>query len=911
MLHILLSKKRQNMKNIFRYIFAVSFIGGILSSCSLKEDMFFPSENGNSTTLVVAHISDFSRHDVTTKATADEENRVNELTMLVFGEVAANQSWKLITTPLYVEGEKLNFVINTTLGTSGNEGQYITNIQSSEKHSFAGFNGNLAKCRVYIAANMNTLLKEKLTSNSTENDFLNISYQFLANAPELGAEYSIVTSVPTGGFPMIGSADADLSPNSTLGSGSQQALTISLKKLFAKINFKFLVQIPIENNPDHMSMVQIPHFEPINWSVRNIPTNLTLREDEAEYVPTDKVFNTQDFNVFRFSTENSQAHKRIENSDTGEEYFEFSFYMPEYKVLSRNSAPSVDEVEEKFLQGYKPTLCGSDQKPTYVHVKGKFSDHQGQITEVEYDLYLGQNEVDNFEILRNQELNNIATITGITNHKDGEGVSLDHRVLINSSGYSIAMERETLLDCHFEFRRMDVSVEEGAVVVVKIPTEYQWFGAENADVISQSGADLSLYDSARPGLRKYFTPNLIAEIGGTREFVLKGPAKNNNGTTESTKHRIWFYFDENVDRPYDRTLPNSETNQLYREGKVKVDFYNNVSTYQNHGEPTQKDKEYTFRQMNLWRINGHLGHNYNIEYFEEYLYNYASDDNYFITTDGMQWGLNNEQLSTQYQALYASPDDMGGIAELFGNQSNFYTNLFEKIDARYDFYLQRDFPDNADSDVVKFRDYSGLSFTHEITNQTGIEKKSIRLSENAASAVEYCYNKNKRNDDGEVEILNWYLPAIDETEEILVDGFNYFPVFQSKWYWSSQPSYDRYNYTASSFAGSWISSVNGYYYRDDLDRARATRVTESQKSAMSGVTGAVGKRDIKVSLLGGSITNAGTEQSAGETITYDDGNFKRTAINRVRCVYDPVGVTLTNRITSGANVSGWENVELN
>ena len=210
-----------------------------------------------------------------------------------------------------------------------------------------------------------------------------------------------------------------------------------------------------------------------------------------------------------------------------------------------------------------------------------------------------------------------------------------------------------------------------------------------------------------------------------------------------------------------------------------------------------------------------------------------------------------------------------------------FNSAFSSMDAKYDFYLERD-------NVESSRDYSGLNFTREIVNEANIIDKTLPLSQRVASAVEYCYNKNKRNSDGIVETIHWYLPAIDETEEILVDGFNYFPVFQSKFYWSSQPAYDKYNYTAT-YISSWIGTAKGYYYSDDIDRARATRVTATSTSEQSGVDGAIASTSI--SIEGSNSATAGTPQPSGETITYHAGNHLRTKENRVRCVYSPEGVS--------------------
>ena len=844
------------------------------------------SSKNRGTTLITAHIEDFTRHDVGTKATDNSESTINNLAMLVFGK--SEDKMVLIAEPIVVDEAKLNFVINTT---ASDDGQYIANIQDDAKNSFKGFGGDLTKCRMYIVANINDLLPaDKISENTyseyTEEAFLNISYNILANVPEGGADNKSVF-IPESGFPMIGWMDVDLSPNTSLGSGNQQALTVSLKKLFSKINCKFLVQLDSENIPGGMVMVKTPYFEPTNWSVHNIPMAFTLKDDPAEEKPAASVFYTQDFSTFTFSTPLSQTNKRIENSTSGDEYFTFSFYLPEYKVLPAKDRSSLAQnIESHLRQCYKPTFCGSGQMPTYIEITGKYSDHQGHISEVAYNLYLGQNEIDDFQIIRNQELNNTVIIKGLTNHSKGEGISIDHRVEITSSGYSIAMERETLLDSHYEFRPMDISIQEGAVVVVKIPSEHTWFAAERADVINQSGINLNLYDNTKPGLRKYFTPSLLSEIGSTREFIFTA-SDNNDGKKDEVSFRLWFYFDENVHNPYDDSEPASDANKLYREAKIYVDFYDNESAYADGGTPTQPNREFTFRQMNLWTINGHLSNKqYSIEYFEEYLYNYASDDNYGITTDGMAWGLNNTPLSTLYRAVYADRSDMGGLLEYIlrwfgGSFTNMFNSAFNSMDAKYDFYLERD-------EVESSRDYSGLSFTREIVNEANIIDRKIALSQKVESAVEYCYNKNKRNSDGIVETIHWYLPAIDETEEILVDGFNYFPVFQSKFYWSSQPAYDKYNYTAT-YISSWIGTAKGYYYSDDIDRARATRVTATSTSEQSGVDGAIASTSI--SIEGSNSATAGTPQPSGETITYHAGNHLRTQENRVRCVYSPEGVS--------------------
>ena len=888
------------MKILLKYIIVCSVISGILTSCALEEDTLLPDSGKSEVgTLVVAHIQDFTKHNVATKGTDSEERNIKNLAMLIFGSKGTD--YELITSePVYVDGEQLNFVINTS-------DKYIANIQSgtSEYKHYDGFTGDLSSTRLYIAANIKTLIEDAIENDKIENDgekhfteedFLNIGYTLLANIPKEGASMDNI-EVPEGGFPMFGVLEGiDLSSNSSLNGGSESTLKVPVKKLFAKINVKFLVQLDTDNIPEGMDVVKTPYFEPIEWSVHNIPSNLTLRDSTAALKPVKTVFKTQNFTSFNFSTEKSKVNKRIENSTNGSEYFDFSFYMPEHKVLPDKDASSLPkEIETHLKQCHKPTFCNTDQTPTYVLIKGKFSNHQGHISEVEYRLYLGQDEIDDFQILRNQELNNTAVIKGLTNHSGGQNqISVDHRVDITSTGYSIAMERETLLDSHYEFRPMDISIQEGAVVVVKIPKVDSngnpintWFSAESKDAPFVTDNIDNVYDASvdrdgnRQYLRKYFTTNLIsgldkelAEMSHPYEFHLLGPADNNDDVVDQKTYRIWFYFDENTSAPYDADMASSETNKLYREGKIYVDFYDNTSAYIDGGEPKQKDREFTFRQMNLWSIKAPIN-DYNIEYFEEYLYNYAADDNYGVTTDGMEWGLEDVPLSTTYQAIRANT--VGGFLEdilkfFGGSLKEYYNNVFGNLSYHYDFYLSRD-------QISLARDYSGIYFTNEIESNAKINEKHISLSQIASSAVEYCYNKNKRDSDGKVTTINWYLPSIDEIEDILYEGFDYFHVFQAKYYWSSQPAYERWDYEATGSA----SNTSGTYFVDDVKRARATIVTTSSSTAQSGVDGSIGKSNIDIN---NNANNRSTKYTEGQLdTTYHQGNHSRTRTNRIRCAY--------------------------
>lgn len=896
------------MKNILKYIIAIVVINGMFASCSLKEDMLLTSGSSENSTLIVTTIEDFSKHDVSTKATSDNEGEINDLSVFLFGNV--NGTMRLLTdSPLIVNGKKLDYIISTSKNTADEiiAGK-LYNVQESGSDKQLDINvagvSSLASCKIYILANMKSFIEDEDIKEDikTEQGLLNIAYSF---TPTSNSDATIGDiGIPDGGFPMIGVNTIDLTTT------SQEAIPVPMKKLFAKINFKIRVSLDADG-PGATQKIKEPYFKPESWKVCNIPNGVTLASDVDGDI-LDNMFSTGAIRDFKYNLTSSMENGQIYDDPSKQDYIEFSFYMPEHIVTpyyNRTTLPAIAgrDIEEDLLQCHKPMFCikdNSEEKyPTYVEVKGAYSDLQGNLSQVIYKLYLGQNSIDDFQVIRNQELNNFVTIKGITNHDKGENeISIDHRVHIDGSGYFIGLERETLLDSHYEVRPMRISIPEGKAIRVKVPAN-SWFAAEKVD---NPSSNTSLYESK--GNRKYFTENLVKELGSETEaktFDFISPDNNDNNPGEVNNYTLWFYFDENVNMHYDDS-DRANSDPLYREDQIEVYFYEDITKM---NEEVAVDRTFTFRQLSLWTINstevtaeGNPARQYSIEYFEEYLYNYASDDNYGQTSDGMEWGLNNLPLSTRYQAIYADPDDMKGFLQSIGwDFSRFYSYVMASFDAKYDFYLERD---NAPSGAT-VRNYSGLNFTQEIVNQANIDENRLTLSgvnvlsngttyKGPASAVEYCYNKNKRNANGIVETIHWYLPAIDETEEILRDGFNYFPVFQARHYWSSQPSYDKYDYTATDALGGILTRASGYYYKDDQDRARATRVTADEtKIEPSGVDGAKGIRNMRISIFGnnpGTETDYDPNSTEGKAYKHHTGNQERTNKNRVRCAYNSTGI---------------------
>lgn len=108
--------------------------------------------------------------------------------------------------------------------------------------------------------------------------------------------------------------------------------------------------------------------------------------------------------------------------------------------------------------------------------------------------------------------------------------------------------------------------------------------------------------------------------------------------------------------------------------------------------------------------------------------------------------------------------------------------------------------------------YNGAEATQHIISKAG--QSTMNLNEKPRSAAEYCYNKNKRNDNGVVQGMTnssgWFLPGIRQLEAILTSYYNTYPEFQNNFYWSSAAGKRR--------VGIWP-----YDYYEDNSYARATK----------------------------------------------------------------------------------------
>ena len=274
-------------------------------------------------------------------------------------------------------------------------------------------------------------------------------------------------------------------------------------------------------------------------------------------------------------------------------------------------------------------------------------------------------------------------------------------------------------------------------------------------------------DGVSKGKRKYFTTDLVTNTLAANTSITVNSLTKDNQT-------LWIYVDEN-------------TTTTSRAAIVRVS-YGGVN------------KDYKIVQHGLFKVTGaDSGRDYYLEQYEEYLYNYDAEDSYGQTKDeGMPWGLENKTISSEHRAISAS----GTLQNL----------LSSKIRPYYDSEIK----------TGTMHEYAGQEFTSEIYTKSNGGVRQLTLAESANGAVEYCYNRNKRNADGSIAKVEWYLPSADELEDFIVPAYASFKEFQDNYYWTSQPAYIR-NYFF--YHGLLTGDTHGETYVENKDYARATKVS--------------------------------------------------------------------------------------
>lgn len=855
------------MKRYLKYIF-IALASAILAVSCLEELEPTPSLNGtDQVAVIVPRVKSFTNQYVTKAAYGDAEQAINDLKVLIFdndGDLVHTQA---------VDPDSRSFTLNKSM-------------LNSPEHK-----GKLTAATVVMLANMNTSLgtlkKANGETNITSLDDLKSASFHIAEAK------TVLTSVPSEGFPMIGGKVVDLSPTSS--TSSQDAVVVDLKILYAKINFEISVEPDGDNERVDPSNTQQMQFQLSGYSIYNVSkvTSLDIPDNAGE--PVRDIFGNvpdeDDIADFDESTASSEyaypatgngAKVTLSKTATlNGPSIPFTFYMAEsrfnrsednaredligiypedwltpaededvkgwtdlsaaQKKLPQNKLNGVKYGYDHLIQQFKPKIVEQASSPspgaglaTYVLLTGTYKDYRGTNWNVNYKVYLGKDNAQNFHVDRNSEYTNYISIKGIRHHQEGsygEGdVWIDHRVNVSvGSGQGadncVTITRETLLDAHIEVRPLRVQWSGTTYdrVNIYLPTDPEtkqllnWIGIEKFTHDNcQDGAtycfvtDPSTNESYSIGKRKYFTTGLINELqkmGG--DLGVKTDEDGRKFLDFYNGHCAWIYFDEN-------------TSSTSRDAVIRLEFYKN--------DRMTAAEEYTIRQNGLQTIEGT---NYIVESYEEYLHSYDSEDKYNLSTSpvdytqqGLAWGFPDKSISKNI-IVSATPIQDSSIPVLSA------LNWVAEGEYFYDYFHSSDVTSGSYYSYIRNGNNwtttgygTGLTFTDRAAANQGVTVMDMGTI--PSSAYQYCLSKNKFKEsvDGYHKLdIHWYLPDVYELQAVLQksqNGTSYADFATEASYWSSQPA-------ISGFTIPNVPIVGEVGIRDENETyARAVSVSKSQ-----------------------------------------------------------------------------------
>ena len=716
-------------------------------------------------------------YTVTTRSSDAKENDEKEIHSLHIFFFTAEGDW---LTGSYLTGY-------TGMTGAITEGGYIAPSRGSTllKIDQQGFTtpADAQSATVYAVANVEPSLFRELDSNGRPT-ILDVEGKTPKEALEAlvyKPEQFIFTTLPETGMPMAGSKVVDLT-DSGEGDVNAEKRTVLLKALMARIDVNLKIDSEISEG--------------------NLPS-LLLTEWKAYNLPTQVAFTTAGDGGTTALTEESKTERSVRGTQyiyNRQNSIALSFYMFENVQQPQKSITYPADIEDYQKQRYKPELA--NENAAYIEFNTQYTTYNNATYTVYYTLYLGANHTNDFEVRRNHQYKNNITIKGLTSQEtvgDGSKYTYDARVNIEDetdNKYYISMLRERNHDAHFCVTPMDVYLFAPASVSPSMTVEFvdntdmtadnnPWIRMEKVPAENMQNGTLPFGwttddhliagedFTAGHGKRKYFTTDLVtntlAETGKRVEIT-------------ANRDRVYFYIDENLSDSQERT---ATVRLTYYEGDqvVSTRTLDIVQTYFRRVDVREEYKRY----FGLIELNSYYRDvSFYMEAYEEYLDHYDPLDNHHAEQmfSGLPWGLSGVDISdvkVRVSGLWYEGDIAGQI-----------------------------YYDQTSNETIKSEDnyYQGLEFTNAIMEDQGLIVK-MNLNSTPESAVEYCFNRNKRNTKGEVDEADrkYFLPGIRQMEKALSQYYQIYGEFQDNFYWSSS-------------AGK--TGRNGVY--QDLTRARATRI---------------------------------------------------------------------------------------
>ncbi|MDE7069777.1 MAG: hypothetical protein K2O63_04570 [Alistipes sp.] len=659
-----------------------------------------------------------------------------------------------------------------------------------------------------------------------------------------------ISLLPEPGMPMVGlTAGVSLSE-------SNRTVQIEMRALMARVD----VSVSLDANQTNHDR-SLPTLEILSYGVRNMPYFVPFTPPaeaaadgiltEVTEIPDDNPDGTNDF----IARERVVPYRgRILHDQQTAATFSYYTYEnvqrpdPEkYARLKAEGYPAgVDPEDESAIQRWKPTIA--DRNASSIVVKGTYVTHQGLTYQADFNVYMGRNTYDNFEVRRNRCYKNNITIRGLdyVRNSDEDVYTFDGRVnVVTDNPLYIAIVNERKLDAHWNVVPMDlyflrreagiVDLESYVDVSLVDPatgSAPDWIRMEMIDSLTmlrgKTGDDFITGGNfeAGTGARKYFYTDLVSgTLSANTSVRVSGPEHR-------SRSRIYFYVDENAS-----TRDRSATVYI---------------TY-NNKQGDRRDRTLELDQKGLLPVRGTASDgspiDCYIEYYEEYvdhrdpLDKHLQDNVYY---DGLPWAREGAHLATN--AVIGQSNLVGTWSPF--NPCNVYNNGLQMT--RYIF--------NDRADQV-------ASMNTMTTYPDGIP----------ASAFHYSYAKNRRNHDGTYE-ENWYMPGISEIETAISIYYSTFEEFQNNYYWSAAAAKDpNRGITAREIESASYARATMYFPPERIP----TGETNTSSWVQSGSKG-----------TGDNYTGGGNKAKGGNHGEYRSGRAPKTTVFRIRAFRRAEGVTV-------------------
>lgn len=789
--------------NILRYSVLLLLMSSVFSSC-YNDDIIGHEYTENSSGSSLQFISDpMQRYQVTTRASYtkdDAEKEIHNIHVFFFDK----------------DGNYLKGGYLTGYPDAPDEGGYYSLAEgvTSLKIDDENLTTDAESAIIYAVANVDPSMFP-----IDENTGRPTNVETLAKLEEMDfsiGNEKLSLGIPENGIPMVSKVEMNL-----VNPSSKEHI-VELTSLMSRIDVNIKLESDITDN-------NYPSLTLVDWTARNLPLKCAFSEPTGNAQTGDKWSEETWTKSINTSLQRTIYNKNGEIS--------FSFYMfeniqkaewvaDEGEVWQGTPNPDnpaslypseiIEKEENKYqMQRYKPYLANSNATAVELHAFYSTYNETGSgaaTYEVRYTLYLGANYTDNFEVKRNHKYENNITIKGLTQvGTNPDHITFDARVNVKDQDnkYYIAMLRERNHDAHFCVTPMDVylfedvegsnvnptmevilgDVPEGAETPSSIP---DWIRMEKI-----CAADMEAGTVTQSGFTEYVSPDNGTHLAtheawyagnGKRAFFTKDLLKNPEKLAEKgkrvridkTRDRVYFYIDENLelkDREAIVTL-------IYKENGTE-----------------KKRRTITIGQTHLLPIITQNGKTIYMEQYEEYLDHYDPLDEHRTEQiyDGLPWAKENTGLDNyNIEQLYSDHITIGGVT--------YPSQQYENVGQIF---------------------FDGYPYTSFIIYRA--EQMIMHLNAQPRSAFEYCYNRNKRNDNGTLNLSyiprktvglvgdevyeedinesKWFLPGIRQMEDALKAYYTTYREFQEKFYWSSS-------------AGERANGSSG----QNPQRARATKV---------------------------------------------------------------------------------------